>query len=144
MSDVTTAFGTQLFLNVAGTLERVAEIDDLPELPSLTTALYDTSSFDTVDVREWKKQPLKDGATFTIAGNYVLGSNSAEQLEAADASEVAVPYRIVMKQGADTFEVAGSALFYDLRFLTPGDSKRRFNITMKPTTKASPAEVTNP
>lgn len=144
MSDVTTGFGTQLFLNAGAGLVRVAEIDDLPELPSLSTALYDVSSFDTVEVREWKKQPLKDGATITIAGNYVIGSTAAATLEAADVSEVAIPYRIVMKQGADLYEATGSALFYDLRYMNPGDSKRRFNITMKPTTKAPVEEVVAP
>lgn len=141
MSDVTTGHGSELWINVAGTLVKVAEVDDIPEEPNFTTALYDTSSFDTDGVREFKKHPLKEGVEITIAGNRVLGSDASETLAAADASTEPLPYKIVMPQGAETFEVLGSALFYNLKGMNPATEKRRFQITMKPTSFAAPVEA---
>ncbi|MGF7152508.1 hypothetical protein [Novosphingobium gossypii] len=139
-SEVTTGHGSQLWITIAGTPVRVAEVDDIPEEPNFTTTLYETSSFDTVAVKEFKKHPLKEGAEFTISGNRVLGSASQVALAAAEAAEGALPYRIVLPQGEDTYEVTGSALFYNLKYLNNANEKRRFQITMKPTSASTTAE----
>lgn len=136
MSDVTTGFASQLLINIGAGLVKVAEVDDIPELPSFTATLFETSSFDTVDVKEFKKHPLKEGAEYTIAGNFVLGSTSSATLDAADAASGPLPYKIVLEQDDETYEVTGSALFYNLKYLNPGAEKRKFNITLKPTTRA--------
>jgi hypothetical protein len=97
-----------------------------------------------VGVKEFKKHPLKEGADFTISGNRVLGSTADTTLKAAEAAAGPLPYRIVLPQGEDVYEVTGSALFYNLKYLNNANEKRRFQITMKPTTLAATAEDTTP
>lgn len=139
MTDVTTGHGSELWIKIgAAALVKVAEVDDIPELPNFSTTLYDTSSFDTAEVRTFKKHPLKEGVEITIAGNYVLGSAAATTLTAADASTEPVQYKIVAPQGDVDYEIEGSALFYNLKGTNPGAEKRRFQITMKPTSAAAP------
>lgn len=144
-SDVTTGFGSKLEIDIGEGLVVVAEIDDIPELPTGSEReLYETSSFDTVEYKEWKKHPLKDGTPITIMGNYVIGSDSDATLEAADDANGALPYRIVIKQDADTFEVTGTGLFYGLKRNNPKDSKRTFEITLKPVDAAAIDPVVAP
>lgn len=142
LSDVTTGFGTKLEIDIGAGLVVVAEIDDIPELPTGNDReLYETSSFDTVEYKEWKKQPLKDGVPITITGNYAINSPSDATLEAADDADGALPYRIVLKQDDDEYEVTGTALFYGLKRKNPKDSKRTFEITLKPVDAASIDEI---
>ncbi len=144
ISDVTTGHGSQLHLNASGVLTKVAEVDDIPELPSFTTSLYEVSSFDTEEAKEFKKQPLKEGVEYTIAGNFVLGSSSTELLDAAEANNEPIPYEIHLPQGEDVFVVSGTALFYNLKYLNTANEKRKFNITMKPTSKATRVKQVTP
>lgn len=138
LSKATHGHGSQLWLKIgAGVLTKVAEIDDIPELPSFETELYETSNFDTDGVKEHKKLPLKDGAPITIRGNYVINSASDALLQDADDEEGAVEYRIVLNEGADVFHVEGTALFYNLKRMNPADAKRTFEITMKPVEAAT-------
>lgn len=139
LSKATHGHGSQLWIKIgAGVLTKVAEIDDIPELPTSTeTELYETSNFDTEDLKEWKKLPLKDGVPITIRGNYVINSASDGLLQDADDEEGAVEYRIVLTEGADTYHCEGSALFYNLKRMNPKDAKRTFEITMKPVTAAT-------
>lgn len=142
LSDVTTGHGAKLEIDVGAGLVAVAEIDDIPELPTGNDReLYETTSNDTVEYKEWKKAPLKDGVPITIIGNYVINSTSDATLEAADDAEGALPYRIEITQGDDTFEVEGTALFYGLKRKNPKDSKRTFEITLKPVDAAAIAAV---
>ena len=138
-SAATHGHGTELWLKVGATFERVAEIDDIPELPNFERGLYETTNFDTVDVMEFKKLPLKEGAELTIGGNYVIGGAAEALLRQADASLEPIEYRIVLKQGSAEFKDEAFALFYNLRFTNPADEKRRFEITLKPTTNFVPA-----
>lgn len=140
ISDVTTGHGSSLHIKTGATLVKVAEVDDIPELPSFTTTLYETSSFDTVDAKEFKKQPLKEGAEYTIAGNFVLGSEASSTLDAADAATEPLEYEIWLPQGEDIWVVSGEALFYNLKYLNTANEKRKFNITMKPTSAAPRAK----
>lgn len=136
LSDVTTGHGTQLWINTGAGLVRVAEIDDIPELPTSTDReLYETTSFDSVEYKEWKKQPLKDGVPITITGNYVINSASDALLQAADDANDALAFKIVTTQGAVSFDITGSALFFGLKRMNPQDAKRTFEITLKPVSK---------
>lgn len=139
LSKATHGHGSQLWLKIgAGVLTKVAEVDDIPELPTGSEReLYETSSFDTQGYKEWKKLPLKDGVPVTIRGNYVINSASDALLQSADDEEGAVEYRIILTEGADTFHVEGSALFYNLKRMNPKDAKRTFEITMKPVNAAT-------
>lgn len=133
LSKATHGHGSQLWLKIgAGVLTKVAEIDDIPELPSFETELYETSNFDTAGVKEHKKLPLKDGVPITITGNYVINSDSDALLQSADNEEGAIEYRIILKEGADIYHAEGTALFYNLKRMNPKDSKRTFQIIMKP------------
>jgi predicted secreted protein len=138
LSKATHGHGSELWINLGSGLVKVAEVDDIPELPtSSERELYETSSYDTVGFKEWKKLPLKDGVPVTIRGNYVINSASDELLQAADDEEGALAYRIVLKEGADTYWCEGTALFYNLKRMNPKDAKRTFEITLKPVDAAT-------
>lgn len=142
LSKTTHGHGSELWIKIgAGALTKVAEVDDIPELPtSSERELYETSSFDTEEYKEWKKLPLKDGTPVTIRGNYVINSASDTLLQSADDEEGACEYRIVLKEGADVFHCEGTALFYNFKRMNPADAKRTFEITMKPVDAAEIAE----
>lgn len=142
ISDVTTGHGSQLWINTTGALARVAEIDDIPELPTGSDrGLYETTNFDSVEFKEFKKEPLKEGVEVTITGNYVINSPSDGTLQEADDAEGALPYRIVLKEGAVTYYCEGVALFYGLKRMNPKGEKRTFSITMKPVAAAAIEEA---
>lgn len=134
LSKVTNGFGTELWIKIgAGPLTKVAEVDNLEEVPGSTeTELYETSSFDTVGLKEFKKLQLRDGVPITVRGNYVINSASDALLQSADDEEGAVEFRVVLPEGADTYHVDGEALFYNYKRMNPADAKRTFEITMKP------------
>jgi hypothetical protein len=133
LSKTTHGFASELWIDIGSGLTKVAQVDDIPELPtSSERELYETSNFDSVGYKEWKKLPLKDGTPITIRGNYVINSASDQLLQAADDAESALAYRIVLKEGTDTFHVTGTGLFYNLKRMNPADAKRTFEITLKP------------
>lgn len=139
LSKTTHGHGTELWIKIgAGALTKVAQVDDIPELPTGSEReLYETSNFDTEDYKEWKKLPLKDGVPVTIRGNYVINSASDALLQSADDEEGACEYRIVLKEGADVYHCEGNALFYNFKRMNPKDAKRTFEITMKPVDAAT-------
>ncbi|MGB7407152.1 MAG: hypothetical protein WA908_01485 [Pontixanthobacter sp.] len=144
LSAATTGHGARLFINATGTLERVAQLDDLPELPlSTDRELYETTNFDSVEYKEFKKQPLKEGVPITITGNYVILSASDALLQAADDADEALPYSIEVTEGEEAFEITGNGLFYGLKRMNPKDAKRMFEITLKPVDKPVLAPVSN-
>lgn len=133
-SKTTHGHGTELWIKIpGGSLTKVAELDDFPEVPgSSETELYETSNFDTVGLKEFKKLPLRDGVPITARGNFVINSASDELLQAADDEEDACEFRVVLKEGADVYHCDGEALFYNYKKMNPSDAKRTFEITMKP------------
>jgi hypothetical protein len=138
LSPTTHGHGSELWIDLGSGLARVAAVDDIPELPtSAERELYETSNFDTVGYKEWKKLPLKDGVPITIRGNYVINSAADTLLQAADDEEGALSYRIVLKEGNKTYYCEGSGLFYNLKRMNPADAKRTFEITLKPVDAAS-------
>lgn len=138
ISDVTTGHGSQLWIDTGAGLARVAEIDDIPELPTGSErALYETTNFDTEEYKEFKKEPLKEGVEVTITGNYVINSAADGILQDADDAEGALRYRIVLKEGASTYWCEGTALFYSLKRMNPKGEKRTFSIAMKPVAAAT-------
>jgi predicted secreted protein len=142
LSKATHGHGTQLWIDLGAGLVRVAEIDDIPELPTGNEReLYETSNFDTVGYKEFKKLPLKDGVPVTIMGNYVINSASDALLQQADDEQEALPYRIVLTEGTDVFNCEGTALFYNLKRMNPKDAKRTFEITLKPVDAAAITDV---
>lgn len=138
LSDATHGHGSELWIDLGAGLVRVAQVDDIPELPtSNERELYETSSFDTVSFKEWKKLPLKDGSPITIMGNYVIGSASDAILQSADDDQEALSYRIVLLQGAQIFHCEGTGLFYNFKRMNAKDAKRTFEITLKPVAVAT-------
>lgn len=138
ISNVTTGHASELWINTGAGLAKVAEIDDIPELPTGSErALYETSSFDSVDYKEFKKEPLKEGVEIEITGNYVINSAADAILQDADDAEGALAYRIVLKEGAATYHCEGEALFYNLKRMNPKAEKRTFSIMMKPVAAAA-------
>lgn len=134
LSKTTHGHGSELWIRIpGGSLTKVAEIDDIPEIPgSSETELYETSSFDTAGLKEFKKLPLRDGVPITVRGNFVINSASDALLQQADDEEDACEFRVVLKEGADVFHCDGEALFYNYKKMNPSDAKRTFEITMKP------------
>ena len=138
LSDATHGHGSQLWIDFGAGFLRVAQVDDIPELPTGSEReLYETSNFDTVGYKEWKKLPLKDGTPITITGNYVIGSVSDGYLQDADDNTEALPYRIVLKQADEIYHAEGAGLFYNFKRMNPKDAKRMFEITLKPVDAAT-------
>lgn len=134
-SKTTHGHGSQLWLKIgAGEWTRVAQIDDIPQLPSFETELYETSNFDTEGVKEQKKLPLKDGVPITIRGNYQINSDADGLLRQAEAEPDVVGVRIVLSEGADVYHDEFDALVYNYKRSNPKDAKRTFEIMVKPQT----------
>lgn len=142
ISEATTGFGSELYIDIGAGLVKVAEITDIPELPTGSEReLYETSNYDTVEYKEYKKHPLKDGVAVTITGNYVINSTADGILQTADDSEDPLPYRIVLPEGDTDYHVEGEGLFYGLKRMNPGTATRQFEITLKPTTAPDTTEA---
>lgn len=135
LSDVETGFGTALHIDVGAGLVEVAEIIELPELPSGERGTYKTTHMKSVDFEEFKKLPLREGVELTIRGNYIIGSAAETTLDAADDADGALPYKIATAQDETVYNFTGDALFYNLRKLNPIDDRRTFEITMKPVSR---------
>lgn len=114
-----------------GTYIDVAELTDLPDLPSFSSEMYETTTMATGDVRQHKKTRRKDGEEVEIVGNYAIASESWTVLKAAEAARGAVAYKIVAKEGAKTLTLEGWALFTNLRRSNPVGEVRQFTITAK-------------
>ncbi|MDE0878925.1 MAG: hypothetical protein OSB00_09750 [Sphingomonas bacterium] len=131
LSAVETGDETQLFLDVGAGLVEVAEIIDLPELPSGAQTTFETTHMKSGRYKEFKKNTRLEGNEVDITGNYVIGSDAEATLLAAEASRDAIAYKIVVIQGEDIFNVEGYALFMSLRRSNPMDDRRQFTITAK-------------
>nr|AGU09811.1 hypothetical protein [uncultured organism] len=131
LSAVETGDETGLFLDVGAGLVEVAEITDLPSLPSGTQTTFETTHLKSGDYKEHKKNKRKDGDEVEITGNYVIDSDAEATLEAAEASRGAIRYQIHAPQGDDVFIFEGWALFMNLKRSNPAESRREFTITAK-------------
>lgn len=109
----------------------VAEIDDLPDLPSGEQSTYETTHMKSGLFKEHKKNKRRDGTETQITGNYVIGSSAEETLQAIENAPASIAYQIVLKQGAETWRGTGRALFSNFTKSNPVEEKRRFGITAK-------------
>lgn len=141
LSDATTGFGTTLSVDVGAGPVVIAEIIEISELPSGDRELYETTSMDSVDYKEFKKHPLKEGREISVSLNYVLGSETAETLKAADDALEALPCVFTAPQGNQSFTFTGRALLYGLSRMNPMSERRTQEITMKPVEDFVEAEV---
>ena len=132
LSAATNGDETELFVSLDETTwTAVAEIDELPDLPSGEQTLYETTHMKSGLFKEWKKNKRRDGVETEISGNYVIGSDSEETLEAMENAGGSLAYQIVLKQGAETYRGTGRAIFSSLQRTNPMEAKRRFTITAK-------------
>ena len=141
LSAVETGDRTELWLDVGEGLVEVAEIVDLPELPSGSRGTYKTTHMKSGSFEEFKKLTRKEGNTFTITGNAILGSAANTTLKAADDADDAIEYRIATYQGADVYHVEGAALFMNYKVTNPADDRRMFEISMQPVDEPTVAEA---
>lgn len=131
LSEVETGDETQLFLDVGAGLKEVAELTDLPTLPSGTQTTFNTTHMKSGKYQEFKKNKRREGDEVDITGNYIIGSESETLLLAAEESRAAVKYRIIAKQGDETWFFEGYALFMSFKRGNPMDDRRQFTITAK-------------
>lgn len=132
LSAATNGDETELFVSLDETTwVPVAEIDDLPDLPSGEQSMYETTHMKSGLFKEWKKNKRRDGVESEIAGNYTIGSTSEATLLAMEAAGGSIAYQIVLKQGAEVWRATGRALFHSLKRSNPMEEKRRFTITAK-------------
>jgi hypothetical protein len=137
LSDVDSGDETGLFLTIDGTEVEIGEIVDLPELPSGTQTMFETTHMRSGEFKEWKKNRRRDGNEVAIVGNYVIASESETHLRAAEDTKEAIQYRIEIKQGAVVYDVVGFALFRDLVISNPMEDRRQFTITAKWVSRAT-------
>lgn len=131
LSDVSTGNESEFHIDVGAGLVQVAEVIDLPELPSGARDLYETTHMQSGPFKEYKKTPRKDGETVTITGNAVLGSTTETTCAAAQDADGAVPYKLVVKQDdlAVTFE--GYCLVLSHKISNPMADRRTFEMSVK-------------
>ena len=135
LSSATSGDETELFVSLDETAwTPVAEIDELPDLPSGEQSLYETTHMKSGLFKEWKKNKRRDGSEIEISGNYTIGGGSETTLLAMEAAGGSLAYQIVLKQGAEVWRATGRGLFSSLKRTNPMEEKRRFTITMKPVT----------
>jgi len=135
LSAATNGDETELFVSLdEAAWTAVAEIDDLPDLPSGEQSLYETTHMKSGAFKEWKKNKRRDGTEIDISGNYVIGGAAETTLLAMEAAGGSLAYQIVLKQGAETWRATGRGIFSNLMRTNPAEEKRRFTITMKPVT----------
>lgn len=131
LSEVETGDETQLFLDVGDGLVEVAEITDLPTLPSGTQTTFNTTHMKSGKYQEFKKNKRREGDEVDITGNYIIGSEAEATLLKAEDSRAAVAYRIVAMQGDEVWHFEGYALFMSFKRGNPMDDRRQFTITAK-------------
>lgn len=132
LSAATNGDETELFVSLDETTwTSVGEVDDLPDLPSGAQTLYETTHMKSGGFKEWKKNKRRDGNETEISGNYTIGSDGEETLEAMENAGGSLGYQIVLKQGAETWRATGRAIFSSLQRSNPMEEKRRFTITAK-------------
>lgn len=135
LSAATNGDETQLFVSLdEQAWTEVAELDELPDLPAGEQSMYETTHMKSGVFQEYKKNKRRDGTEIDISGNYVIGSDAEETLDAMEASTGSLAYQIVLKQGPETWRGTGRGLFHTLRKTNPMGEKRRFTISMKPVT----------
>lgn len=142
LSAATNGDETKLFLSLDGTTwTQVAEITEIPDLPSGEQSTYETTHMNSGRFKEFKKNRRVEGVEIEMSGNLTLGSTGLETLLAAEAAGGAIPYRMDLVQGEETWNATGNALFYSLQLSNPMDEVRKFTITMKPVDEMTLAEA---
>lgn len=132
LSAVETGDQTQLFIDIGAGLVEVAEITDLPNLPSFSQTTYETTHMKSGPIKEFKKNVRQEGDEMDITFNYVPGSAAETTMKAAVAMKDAAPYQIVTPQGDQVLTIDGYALFMSLKRTNPMDDRRQMTVTMKP------------
>lgn len=131
LSEVDTGDLSELWIDIGDGLVEVAEITDIPELPSGAQSTFETTHMKSGRFKEFKKNARKEGNEVAITGNYILGSDAEDILLAAEDARGALPYRIVAHQGEDVYHIDGYALFMNLQRSNPMDDRRQFTISAK-------------
>lgn len=131
LSAATSGDETKLYLDVGAGWVEVAEVTDMPDLPSGQQSTYKTTHMGSAGFEEFKKNKRVEGAETNIEGNYTILSASDATLVAADASREPIPYLLVLIEDEKTYNAVGRALFYSLKRSNPVNEVRKFTITAK-------------
>lgn len=137
LSAATSGDETKLFVSLDGQAwTEIGEITDMPDLPSGQQSTYETTHMSSGKFKEFKKNKRIEGSETDIEGNLTLVDDTVADAPLAVLRTIeervdAVPVRIDLKQGGDTFHVTSVALFYTLRLSNPMEDVRKFTITAK-------------
>ncbi len=138
-SEVDTGDLSELWLGNPVTLAQVGEAIEIPELPSGTRGTFETTHLQSGSYKEFKKLRRKEGEEVTITGNALLGSTTDTLLRAAEARRDGVPYKIVVFENDDEYEITGTALVMNYKVTNPPEDRRTFEVTLKWLDEAVPA-----
>jgi hypothetical protein len=147
MTDVTHGHGSEAWLEnpANGTLTEIAEVIDIPDLPSAVRAIFETSHLKTVGVKSYKKEPLADSDEIEIQMNYIPGSATDTLCKAALASDNELDFRIVLPVGEDDpVAVDFTVLVMNYTRTNPGADRRVGTLTIKPISVSVEAPVEAP
>ncbi len=140
-SEVDTGDRSELWLGNPTTLAQVLEAIEIPELPSGTRDTFETTHLKSGSFKEFKKLPRKTGETVTVTGNALLGSATDTLLRAAELRRDGSPYKIVLFEGDDEYEVTGTALVLSYKVTNPAEDRRTFEVQLMWLDEAVPEAV---
>ena len=113
MSDVETGHLTEFWLwdPTLGTpaLVELGELTEVP-LPEGTADLVETSHMKTIGYKSYINAPLKDGEEADLVMNYIPGSPTDILCRKAKAYGRPLEYKIVLVNGAGTWEISGELI----------------------------------
>ena len=109
MSNETTGFGSAFSMGNPSTLIELGLITAMPDLPSFSRDLIDTTNFKTAGgFMTYMNSPLKDGAESNITMNLELGSATDAACRLAMSDGLVRPFKIVCIIPAGTWEITGN------------------------------------
>lgn len=113
------------------TLLEVAELVDLPNLPSGTRGTYETTHMKTGPYKTFKKVPRKEGETETIVGNAVLGSGTETVIRDCEEYDGPVAYYIFAWDDGVKYRIAGTMLVLSFKITNPMEDRRMFELQVQ-------------
>jgi hypothetical protein len=127
---VQTGHLSEFWLHNGTALTKLGEVLEVP-LPSGAADLVETSHMETTGFKSYISAPLREGEEADLVMNYIPNSATDVLLRAAKAAGDARAYKIVLKNGAGTWEITGSAVVRDYVRSNPLDDRRTATATLK-------------
>ncbi len=141
MTEAAIGYGAEFWLdNNAGTpvLTKLGEITGI-SLPNAQTEEVEATHFGSPDRRREYISGLIDDGEGTFEMNYVPGSATDLLIQGAQASGLAKGYKIVIPDGADTWEITGDCIVRGYERNVPIDDRMTATLTVRFTGESTEA-----